>query len=65
MIQPTEVRKYSIPVLGIGGIDASNAESVIRAGADGVAVISSIWGSNNPKGATKSLKEKLQVNKDQ
>ena len=53
------------PVLGIGGIDANNAESVIRAGADGVAVISSIWGSHNPKRATKSLKEKLQVNKYQ
>jgi len=53
------------PVLGIGGIDENNADSVIRAGADGVAVISSIWGSDDPKGASKSLKEKLQVNKYQ
>ena len=62
----TDICKVSVkPVLGIGGIDANNAESVIRAGADGVAVISSIWGSHNPKRATKSLKEKLQVNKYQ
>ena len=51
------------PVLGIGGIDLDNAESVVGAGADGVAVISYIWGSHNPKDAARSLKEKLRVNK--
>jgi thiamine-phosphate pyrophosphorylase len=34
-----EMRDISIPVIAIGGIDATNAADCIRAGADGVAVI--------------------------
>ena len=51
-----------IPILGIGGINADNAESVIKAGAHGIAVISSIWSASNPKDAAKTLKQKLVVN---
>src|SRR5699024_9799745 len=36
-----------IPVVGIGGITAENASSVMSAGADGVAVISAITKSDN------------------
>lgn len=35
-------RSVHIPVIGIGGINAANAGAVIGAGADGVAVISSV-----------------------
>ena len=51
------------PVLGIGGISLDNAESIIKAGADGVAVISYIWDSQKPKCAARSLKKKLRVGK--
>lgn len=33
---------FNLPVVGIGGITAMNASSVIKAGADGIAVISAI-----------------------
>jgi len=44
-----------LPVVGIGGIDAANAGEVIRAGADGVAVVSAICGSPDPGAASRSL----------
>lgn len=44
-----------IPSVGIGGIDAANAGAVIRAGVDGVAVISAIQGAADVKQAAASL----------
>ena len=44
-----------LPSVGIGGIDIANAGSVIRAGVDGVAVISAIQNAANPKQAAASL----------
>jgi thiamine-phosphate pyrophosphorylase len=44
-----------LPSVGIGGIDVTNAGAVIRAGADGVAVISAIQGAPNVKQAAESL----------
>ncbi|MFB6188489.1 MAG: thiamine phosphate synthase [Halapricum sp.] len=44
-----------IPVVGIGGIDASNASEVAAAGADGVAVITAITGADDPAAATREL----------
>ena len=44
-----------LPSVGIGGIDVANAGSVIRAGVDGVAVISAIQSAPNPKQAAESL----------
>ncbi len=38
-----------IPMVGIGGITYTNAGDVIRAGADGVAVVSAIIASPNPR----------------
>lgn len=38
----------SCPVLAIGGIDVTNAASVVRAGAAGIAVISAILGAADP-----------------
>ena len=42
----------SLPILAIGGINAENAPAVIRAGADGVAVISAITGAADPERET-------------
>lgn len=44
-----------LPVVGIGGIDATNAGEVIRAGADGVAVVSAICDSSDPGAASRAL----------
>ncbi len=46
-----------IPVIGIGGIDASNASRVREAGATGVAVISAITAADDPRAATAALRE--------
>jgi len=47
--------KVKIPILAIGGIKAGNAAKVISAGADGVAVISAIGVSKNPREAATEL----------
>lgn len=46
----------SLPVVGIGGIIATNASEVMAAGADGVAVASAILGANDPEVATRALR---------
>lgn len=45
-----------IPLVGIGGINLDNAESVLAAGADGIAVVSAIVSAADPAGAAKKLK---------
>jgi thiamine-phosphate pyrophosphorylase len=45
-----------LPVVGIGGIDASNAGDVIWAGAAGVAVISTVADADDPVAATRALR---------
>jgi thiamine-phosphate pyrophosphorylase len=45
----------SIPIVGIGGISASNATDVVAAGADGVAVVSAITRADDPAAATRAL----------
>lgn len=47
------------PVIGIGGIDPSNARAVMNAGADGVAVIGAIWGSVDARVAARGLRESI------
>jgi thiamine-phosphate diphosphorylase len=44
-----------VPVVGIGGIDPSNAAEVIAAGAAGVAVISAVAAAPDPVAATRDL----------
>lgn len=44
-----------LPVVGVGGIDASNAGEVIAAGAAGVAVVSAIGAATDPVEATRAL----------
>ena len=44
-----------IPVIAIGGFDASNAETVVTAGVRGVAVIGAVCASEDPRWATARL----------
>lgn len=52
-------RSVSIPVVGIGGIDAGNAKEVIRAGAEGAAVISCIVGAKDVRNVARDLKREI------
>ena len=44
-----------LPAVGIGGITADNARSVIDAGAAGVAVVAAILGASDPRSAAKLI----------
>ena len=44
-----------LPLVGIGGIDATNAGDLIRAGADGIAIVSAIWSAPDPEAAARRL----------
>ncbi|MBC7263821.1 MAG: thiamine phosphate synthase [Chloroflexi bacterium] len=48
-----------IPVIAIGGINEENVEEVIKAGADGVAVISAVVAAPDITAAAKALREKI------
>jgi len=45
----------TIPLVGIGGIDGSNAGQVVQSGADGVAVVSAIVSASDPEEAARAL----------
>lgn len=47
----------SIPVVAIGGITADNAAPTIEAGCAGVAVVSAIFGAEDPKAAAAGILE--------
>jgi thiamine-phosphate pyrophosphorylase len=49
------VAATSLPVVAIGGIDATNARSVLEAGASGVAVVSAVGAAPDPVAATRDL----------
>lgn len=46
----------TLPLAAIGGIDALNAADAVRAGADGVAVVSALMAACDPKAAAEILK---------
>ncbi|HOW28058.1 MAG TPA: thiamine phosphate synthase [Elusimicrobiota bacterium] len=48
-----------IPFVAIGGIDASNVEAVINAGADRAAVVRAVFDQDDVEGAARSLKETI------
>ena len=48
-------RIKSIPVFAIGGITSENAEEVLETGVDGIAVITSVFGTPDPEGAARDL----------
>ena len=45
------------PIIAIGGINEKNVYDVIKAGADGVAIVSAICGAKNIKVQAKKIKE--------
>ncbi|HAP95548.1 thiamine phosphate synthase [Epilithonimonas hominis] len=47
------------PLVAIGNININNASSIIKAGADSVAVVSAICGSDNPEKAAYKLKNEI------
>jgi thiamine-phosphate pyrophosphorylase len=51
--------EINVPLVGIGGITLDNAEQVVAAGADGVAVISAVCAAPDPEAATRQLMERL------
>lgn len=52
------IRAFSChPLVGIGGLNAGNAEAVIRAGADSVAVVSAICAAADPRAASRELSD--------
>ncbi|SDI20398.1 thiamine phosphate synthase [Alteribacillus bidgolensis] len=55
------LRKQGIqlPIVGIGGINETNAVEVIEAGADGVSFISAISQADDPEKAASTLKDRL------
>jgi len=54
----------ALPIIGIGGITPDNVAPVIRAGADGVAVISAVCGAADPAAATRRLLEAIHAARD-
>ncbi len=63
-----KIKNYSChPLVAIGGLDASNAQKIIKAGADAIAVVSAICSAKNAFDATlqlvrlfeKTLQEKI------
>ena len=61
LVGPELIRKLRadirVPLVGIGGITHGNVAEVIRAGADGVAVISAVCGAPDPAAATRRFLE--------
>lgn len=52
-------KKIKIPLIAIGGINRNNVARVIRAGADGVAVVSAVVGAENVRKATRELLSRI------
>ncbi|ABG05323.1 thiamine-phosphate pyrophosphorylase [Rubrobacter xylanophilus DSM 9941] len=50
------VESVEVPVLAVGGIDASNVREVLSTGASGIAVISAILAAADPEGAARRLR---------
>jgi len=56
----SEIRRaVQIPLVGIGGINSENAGSVIRSGADGIAVVSAVVAQPHPGWAAKLLRSAI------
>ncbi|MFF3102709.1 thiamine phosphate synthase [Viridibacillus arvi] len=60
LIEQTAVTYPSLPIVGIGGITIDNCQTVIKAGADGVSLISAIATHEEPFVATRQLLHVLQ-----
>jgi thiamine-phosphate pyrophosphorylase len=54
------VKAVPVPIIAIGGVTVENTPEVIRAGAQGIAVISAVCCQENPEQATRELFQALQ-----
>jgi thiamine-phosphate pyrophosphorylase len=52
-----------LPIVAIGGIDEANAAAVVRAGADGLAVVSALCAARDPRAAALRLGRTIAVAK--
>ena len=52
-------RSVQIPVVGIGSLNKANAYAAVKAGLDGVAVVSAICSQKNPKAAAAGIKAEI------
>lgn len=52
-------QRLKIPVFAIGGITPQNAPEILQTGADGIAVITAIFGEKNPETAARTLAERF------
>ncbi|NIT14261.1 MAG: thiamine phosphate synthase [Candidatus Dadabacteria bacterium] len=52
-----KARITDIPIFAIGGITKENAKDVLDTGVDGIAVITSVFGSADPEGSSRELSE--------
>jgi thiamine-phosphate pyrophosphorylase len=50
-----EAAALGVPIVGIGGIDATNARSVVHAGAVAVAVITAVFGAQDVEAAARRI----------
>ena len=50
-----------LPLVAIGGIHVQNAREVIRAGADGLAVVSAIVAADSPREAARALRREIEA----
>ena len=68
LVGPDLLRKLRgeirVPLIGIGGITPANVAQVIRAGADGVAVISAVCGADDPRAATERFLSEIRAARD-
>ncbi|ULT59200.1 thiamine phosphate synthase [Neobacillus drentensis] len=60
LIEIFRQQNYTIPMVGIGGITSENAAAVVKAGADGVSVITAISHADSPLKAAKALKNSVE-----
>ena len=52
-------KETSLPLVAIGGINLDNAEEVLAAGADSIAIISAIMQAESPREATRQIIDKM------
>lgn len=60
-LREAKTKIAKIPIFAIGGITKENARDVLATGVDGIAVITSVFGSDNPETACKELSQILRA----
>ena len=56
-------KQTMLPLVAIGGLDARNAAEAVRAGADGLAVVSAIMAADDPEAASRALRAAIDAAK--